>query len=90
MGALNGNYNFAENAYQDAITHFQTPLFAKGLAMVYGKLSELYFLQGNNEAANIYLKQAIAYAKKENLSFVLVNAYQIKANIYQNIFDNFG
>lgn len=82
FSVLNGNYNFAEAAYQDAITHFQTPIFEKGLAMVYYKLSELSFLQGNNETANTYVKQAIAYAKKENLSFVLVDAYQIKANIY--------
>jgi len=80
--ALNGNYSLPENAYKEAITHFQSPLFEKGLAMVYYKLSELYFLQGNNEVANTYIKQAIGYAKKESLSFVLVDAYQIRANIY--------
>lgn len=79
---MNGNDNFAKHSYQDALTYFQSPIFEKGLAMVFCKLGELYFLQGNYRQASTYISQAIAYAKKQSIPFLLVDAYQLEANIY--------
>jgi len=82
VAALGSNFSLAEEAYQDAMGYFQAISFKKGLALLLYKRGELQFIQGNYELANNYLQKAVRLAEQQQLPLVLIDAYQIKANIY--------